>query len=229
MGAVGLVLVAVGVYKKSKSYWILGLAFAAVSGPLLLWDMAYLYTAAYETTLGWIDGDTDDEYNTEPHVEAVPVKKTPEEPLEPQPWHGDTVKAMTPDIWADQIDPEFYRDFGAFDWYRFPLVYPYTINCIDIADQGHLSSENGDLTPDSDYLGMITHLTFDNKYLLVRTDADLDYGSDATPAVVYKCYDWVEGEIRAFESEAELFKYATARNFTGEVQFMAVREYWDRF
>src|SRR5262245_52027323 len=57
--------------------------------------------------------------------------------------HIAKLKSHVPANVLKTVDPEFYTYSGFRDWWRFPLVYPYSVKCIDTLDSGHLSQHDG--------------------------------------------------------------------------------------
>ena len=57
--------------------------------------------------------------------------------------HIAKLKSYVPENVLKTVDAEFYTYAGFRDWWRFPLVYPYSICCIDTLDAGHLSCYDG--------------------------------------------------------------------------------------
>jgi hypothetical protein len=138
------------------------------------------------------------------------------------PKHPNALVARLQSYTPGKENPEFYTDMGYRDWWRFPLVYPYSIHAIDTPETGYLVDER-DITdyrsPNMDRdlrnIGIdgITGLTFDKNYLLVKTQTG------------YQLFDFNSGKSDAYSSEAQIFASAKVVNFTGEYHFMTLEEY----
>jgi hypothetical protein len=73
-----------------------------------------------------------------------------------------------------KIPWNYYHYFGFRDWWRFPLVYPYSIHCIDMLDRGWIENE-ADKKSDEDFVKggsaqifypKFTEFIFDEKYFV---------------------------------------------------------------
>jgi hypothetical protein len=130
------------------------------------------------------------------------------------------LKSYVPQETLDNINPDFYTYFGFRDWWRYPLVYPYSIHAIDSFDNSFLVDESPvtDYETDSindtiDLFSGIQSFTFDKKYLLV------DRGSD------FILFEFATGESSSFETKQKLIDEAKRLHFTGEFKFMTLAEY----
>ena len=52
------------------------------------------------------------------------------------------LKSYIPNEALNSINPDFYTYFGYRDWWRAPLVHPYSIHAIDGLDNGFLVDES---------------------------------------------------------------------------------------
>jgi hypothetical protein len=77
-----------------------------------------------------------------------------------------------------KIPRNYYHYFGFRDWWRFPLVYPYAINCVDVLDRGCIANEE-DKKKDEDFpkgggvnciFFDFTEFIFDNKYFIGKLE-----------------------------------------------------------
>lgn len=138
------------------------------------------------------------------------------------------LKSYVPEATRATIQPGYYTYFGFRDWWRFPLVYPYSIHAIDVLDHGRLCDErrvtdyrdinNQELIETG--IDGITHLALDANLLLLRTR---DRGSSTLAAFVL--FQFGTGEQTAFSTEAELFEKAGALGFEGEQELITLRQY----
>lgn len=121
---------------------------------------------------------------------------------------------------AGPVSPDFYTYFGFRDWWRFPLVYPYSILAVDTTERGKLVAASGDVDFRNPNEGLedagisdITLLTFDQKTLLVKTGE------------TYQTFDFASRQVGMFQSEQELFDAAKKLQFQGEYRLMSIDEY----
>src|SRR5215831_12698124 len=85
------------------------------------------------------------------------------------------------------VPEEFYTYYGAWDWWRFPLVYPYSIGCIDVTEYGKVYSDKGktnlaaggSVIPLTDYFDKFT---FDKSYFVATKFKD-PFDSDTVKIV----------------------------------------------
>jgi hypothetical protein len=62
------------------------------------------------------------------------------------------LKSYVPAETLPTVNPDYFTYFGFRDWWRWPLVYPYSIHAIDTVDHGRLLDEsevtdNDDIIP----------------------------------------------------------------------------------
>ncbi len=57
--------------------------------------------------------------------------------------HIEKLKAFVPPNVLKDVDPEFYTYPGLRNWYRAPLVYPYSVVYLNDTKLGHLSVHDG--------------------------------------------------------------------------------------
>lgn len=102
------------------------------------------------------------------------------------------LKSYSPEAIRKTIPESFYTHFGFRDWYRYPLVYPYSLNCVDIREYGVIHNEsnvkdienNPNTARSTDVRGIIK-FDFDDRYLVAQC---LDQFSDSkdTSYVVFE-------------------------------------------
>lgn len=139
------------------------------------------------------------------------------------------LKSYAPEETLPTINPNYYTYFGFRDWWRFPLVYPYSIHTIDTVNYGRLYDEskltnyddinNQELT-DMD-IDDITHLALDRRYLLLRTETEIREVLE----VKYILFEFSTAEKTVFDSEAALFEAAKALDFEGDLQLVTLNDY----
>lgn len=139
------------------------------------------------------------------------------------------LKSYVPAETLPTVNPDYFTYFGFRDWWRWPLVYPYSIHAVDTVDHGRLLDER-EVTDYDDInhqpLGStdvwdITHLALDRRYLLLRTEQE----EDDVLTVSYVLFDCSTAEKTEFDSEATLFEAAQAVGFEGSLALMTLRDY----
>ena len=143
------------------------------------------------------------------------------------------VKSYEPKIYKGKVPKAFYNNRGSYDWWRFPLVYPYSIGCIDVRDYGRIFSDK-DRT-DYDEGGSITPLTsvFDkfifDKYYFVASKCKTPFERDAVKVVdQYFVFSFRNGSSKEIKGIDSLWKILKQIKFSGDTTFMTIREYEDR-
>jgi len=139
------------------------------------------------------------------------------------------LKSYVPAKTLPAINPGYYTYFGFRDWWRFPLVYPYSIHTIDTVNYGRLLDEskvvNYDDINHQELIGTgvdaITHLALDRRYLLLRTEV----GTQETADVQYILFEFSTAKQTTFDSEETLFEAAKALNFEGELSLITLSDY----
>ncbi len=143
----------------------------------------------------------------------------------------DKLKSYVDPSVQDKVKEEFFTDGGFRDWWRFPLVYPYSITCIDTQEHGSLECK-GDLPEgwrELEELSQITHLAFDGEYLLVRWIEGTKPLGDPDAQYVYSLCEFRTGKREQFTTREELFEAAKKRGFTGEPVLITVEGTHDQY
>ncbi len=124
---------------------------------------------------------------------------------------------------AGPVPDDFYTYFGFRDWWRFPLVYPYSIIAVDTTEQGRLARGDGadfrDPNTGSRVSGLdgITRLAFDQNLLLVETGAG------------YRLFAFDTQEVRSYATEEDLWAAAKEQGYQGEPQLITLDAYGSLF
>jgi hypothetical protein len=141
--------------------------------------------------------------------------------------HIAKLKSYVPEDVLKTVDPEFYTYPGFRDWWRFPLVYPYSIRCIDTLDSGGLCRHDGTsgISDGNGERGVglgLTEFEFDAHFLVglsVNKDGDLDAGA-------WVLVEFTTGKIDSFRSKEELTAAAKARGYSGNMELAGVESHY---
>ena len=131
------------------------------------------------------------------------------------------LKSYVSDKTLENMNPDFYTYLGFRDWWRYPLVYPYSINAIDTLDYGFLEDESAVMSYRSSandgiqLIHGIERFTFDQNYMLIERSSD------------FVLFDFGRGEWEEFETREALIEEAEKLNFEGEYEFMTLRDIVD--
>jgi len=144
-----------------------------------------------------------------------------------------TIKLYEPEIYKGKVPKEFYTNRGAFDWWRFPLVYPYSIGCIDVTEYGTIYSdkdktnydEGGSVQPISDYFDKFT---FDKSYL-IASKFKSPFDSDTVKIIdQYFIFSFSSGTSKEIKGIDNLRKKLKEIRFSGDTTFMTIKDYGKR-
>lgn len=135
--------------------------------------------------------------------------------------------AWAPDSIRDSIPATHYTYFGFLDSWRFPLVYPYAIDCIDVFEKGWVANESAVKRHIHDGGGSIwvnmpafSTFQFDANYFLAQHPQRV-----ADTITTYSLFYFHTEESETFTSETQLFERARALNYTGPDTLMTIPNY----
>ncbi|HEX3168506.1 MAG TPA: hypothetical protein VHQ93_19695 [Chitinophagaceae bacterium] len=143
------------------------------------------------------------------------------------------IRSFEPKIYMGTVPKEFYTNRGAFDWWRFPLVYPYSIGCIDVIEYGTIYSdkdktnydEGGGVQPLTDYFNKFT---FDKAYF-VASKFKSPFDSDTVKIVdQYFIFSFSTGTSKEIKGIDNLRKKLKEIKFGGDTSFMTIKDYGNR-
>lgn len=135
------------------------------------------------------------------------------------------LKAMTPPVLLAKAPAEFFTYEGYWDWWRIPLVFPYSLEAIDSLDNcATLSRYKGGRVEDPNTSAeelpySIMRYTYDAHWLLLQLEGGKEWG----------LFDFTTGQFQSFHSEQALFAKAQQVGFTGEMHLQTIREGHDRY
>lgn len=134
----------------------------------------------------------------------------------------DSLKNIQPETIS--IPPSYFYCAGFRDYYRMPLVYPYSIIAIDSIDKGCLSDETGinnifnESNSSKEVINNIIKFVFSKEYLMAETDEES-----------FILLNFENGNIQKFESKDELHKYLNKQNIVLPDTMMTITQYYSLF
>ncbi|TAJ12391.1 hypothetical protein DMA11_13110 [Marinilabiliaceae bacterium JC017] len=135
------------------------------------------------------------------------------------------LKEYAPNNFKGKEPKSFYTYFGFRDWYRFPLVYPYSLNCIDEINKGYLCDEREVTNLQTDgkktnqlNIGDISEIAFDKNMLLAKR------GFENQPKS-YLIFFFDNQRIENFKTMQEVMNRAHELDYSGPEQFITLKEY----
>ncbi len=143
------------------------------------------------------------------------------------------LRSYEPATFKGKVVEQFYKNAGAFDWYRFPLVYPYSIGCIDVTGYGRIYSDldrtdydkGGGMQPLSDYFDQFI---FDRNHLVGTRFKD-PFSSDTIKYVEqYFIFSFHNGTSKEIIGKQNLVKKLKDIQFSGDTSFMTINDYGNR-
>ena len=143
--------------------------------------------------------------------------------------HIAKLKSYVPAHLLKTVDPEFYSYPGFRDWWRFPLTYPYSIQCIDTFESGDLCRHDGksNISDGEEAqiqgLSALTAFSFDARYLVGLTDIEGTHSKTGSRIFKWVLIEFATGEIDSFESEEGLATAAKARGYSGDMELEDVK------
>ncbi len=137
------------------------------------------------------------------------------------------LKQYEPHKYKGKVPEYFYTEYGYYDWWRFPLVYPYAIYCIDVLDRGQVANDSGK-TDFSNGSSVNAVSQYFEKFMF---DADYFVGEGpGDPGSVEKAggffiINFQNGKTENIENRVALMKRLDELGFMGERDFITVRKY----
>ena len=125
-----------------------------------------------------------------------------------------------------ELPKDYFTDFGFRDWYRWPLIYPYSINSIDTREDGFLLIERGFKFVEGNQnemdridLGRIKEFAFNEKALIART------GERQGKIIDFELFIFKTEEIRKFKSFSSMLKDAKECGFKQSDTLISLEQY----
>lgn len=141
------------------------------------------------------------------------------------------LKGMEPDHFQNKVPKAFYSSFGFRDWYRIPIVYPYSFVCIDVVDHGALYNDvnSEDFSVDN-HNSISTSLKEIRKFSMNKTHLMGEFESRWDSAEKgFVIFQFSNGMSQEFDSYDEFLPEANKHGFDTLQPMMTLREYWDLF
>lgn len=136
----------------------------------------------------------------------------------------DSLKLLEPA--GVQVPVSYYTYFGMRDYYRFPIVYPYSIVAIDVLDNATLYNESGvqniaiSANKSEAILNNISEFLFDEHYFIAIL-------SDSIKSFVL--IEFSTKKCERFETKENLMERAKSLGFVAKQKEISVREYSQKF
>ena len=135
------------------------------------------------------------------------------------------LKSYVPAELQKEIPWHFFNDLGAYDTWKFALVYPYKVTMIDSTDFGFLKNFRGE-TPEIG--GDLTHLTFDANFLVARVYYS-DIWGEKESETFWIVFEFSSGKFEKFTTENQALAEANKRGFSGKQLLEDLNTHYDRF
>ena len=143
------------------------------------------------------------------------------------------LKSYEPNSFKGNVVEEFYKNRGAYDWWRFPLVFPYSIGCIDVTEYGTIYSdrdrknydEGGSRQPLTNYFDKFI---FDKNYFVGTKFRDPFSRDTLKYFEQYIIFSFANGTSKEISGKESLYKKLKEIKFSGDTTFMTIKDYGKR-
>ena len=139
--------------------------------------------------------------------------------------------SIEPDSMKGRVPVQFYGYLGFRDYYRLPIVWPYSLHCTDTLGDASLYNEanvqqfdindNGELSCDVN--GIMT-FAFTKQHLI-----GMRVKIENKPKKIYFAYDFANKTEKIFKNEAELLNYAVEKGFDRSTELKSCKDYYNEF
>lgn len=132
----------------------------------------------------------------------------------------DTIKSYQPD--SINVPISYYTYYGVRDYYRMPLVYPYSLNCIDVLEKAYITYE-GERNPNNSkqILHDIDSIVFDRNILAARLAEGMT--DDSTK---YILLHFRSGMIENLNNKNELKQRMNELKFDSSKKMVSIEQYY---
>lgn len=142
-----------------------------------------------------------------------------------------TLKTFEPEKYKGKVPDGYYTYYGFRDWWRFPVVYPYSLTCIDVMESGTLINESArinfeDGNPVIEASPKFNRFTFDANYLAAEIYIS---PGEKTPGMQFFIFEFRTGSILKYKDLESINKKLNELNFKGEKIMITIRKYSERF
>jgi hypothetical protein len=139
--------------------------------------------------------------------------------------------SLEPDSMKGKVPSQFYSYLGFRDYYRLPLVWPYSLHCTDSLGDATLYDEtnvqqfdvndNGERSCD---IHGIMEFEFTKDHLIGRK-----VWIEQKPMALYFAYDLRTRTEKEFKTYRELMSFASAHGFDANTELKSCRVYYNEF
>lgn len=227
------VMCIISLVNSKRSGWVwLGLLFVALLGMLLAFRMTF------QKVTTTVNNFTETFNNSLVEVTDSLVSKL--DSLKTIIYQNNTnkqviyLKKLSENLANSNTSDAFYGYYGFRDYYRYPLVYPYSLHCIDFIDDAALYDEsnvtrfdennNGEL--DCNFNG-IKEFDFTKEYLVTRKLKD--YNTRIKKEYTYHIFNFRNKEVIQYNSLQEFKKGLKQLKITKEIEFFTLKTYSELF
>ncbi|PZR13166.1 MAG: hypothetical protein DI539_19440 [Flavobacterium psychrophilum] len=145
----------------------------------------------------------------------------------------DTLKSYEPSIYKGTVPKAFYTHRGIYDWWRFPLVYPYAILCIDVTEYGSICNDKSKTDYDAGGGAEVVSPEFDkfifDRSYFIGSKFKTPFDKDQTPYFEqYFIFSFSKGSIKEVSGKGNLYKLLKEMKFSGDTAFMTINEFGEQ-
>lgn len=136
----------------------------------------------------------------------------------------DSLKKIEPIEYKGKVSEKYYTYPGVFDWWRYPLVYPYAIQCIESNNKGHLVNDlNVNYKKGGGRkvtMGEFDKFIFDKNYFIGQ-----NVKANNESIEEYFVFKFSDASIKKIQGTKNLKKQLKKVKFTKEIKFISIKEY----
>ncbi len=129
----------------------------------------------------------------------------------------DRAKSLAPKKHTEKIDENYFTDYGAWDYYRFPLVYPYQISMVDGTRDGGITTYNPKENVSYHIVAEISQCAFDARFLVGKNDDG------------WFVFEFENKKTQPFDSKEEAIAEAVKQGFDSKLEVMSIDEQYRSF
>jgi len=151
-------------------------------------------------------------------------KNEPITAAKPHNAYVDSLKKFESAKYKGKVPEKYYAYPGIFDWWRYPLVYPYAIQCIESNDKGRLVNDlnvnynagGGKIITENQFDKFI----FDKNYFIGQ---NVKAGNEKVEE--YFIFKFSDASINKVQGTKKLHKQLKKIKFEKEIKFISIKEY----
>lgn len=141
--------------------------------------------------------------------------------------YRDSIKKFSENY--ESIDAEFFNSYGKAEWFRVPLVYPYSLNMLDELKYASVKNDkNTNYTKgeyDANIIENISYAAFDPKFLLCRVEKVVNSSPDENKGEPdYILFNLKTGKTEKYKNFETMLSSAKKLGYIGREDLVPISE-----